>query len=154
MPADSVHDTKHTLNELLVDLFNHILFLEEQNLIDQGIRLSMTEVHTLESIEKSSTKTMSDIAKRLLVTQGTLTVSVNRLVKKGFVWRQRDTEDKRIMRLELTPVAKEVLKVHDRFHTSMIDSMINDMHVDDDVNLMMSLERIMDYFKRIAKAKP
>jgi DNA-binding MarR family transcriptional regulator len=154
MPADSVHDTKYTLNELLVDLFNHILFLEEQNLIDQGIRLSMTEVHTLESIEKSSTKTMSDIAKRLLVTQGTLTVSVNRLVKKGFVWRQRDTEDKRIMRLELTPVAKEVLKVHDRFHASMIDSLIADMHVDDDVNLMMSLERIMDYFKRIAKAKP
>ncbi|MHC1735995.1 MAG: MarR family winged helix-turn-helix transcriptional regulator [Erysipelotrichaceae bacterium] len=142
-------DTKRTLNELLVYLFNHILFLEEKNLKDQGIRLSMTEVHTLENIEKSSSKTMSDIAKLQMVTQGTLTVAVNRLVKKGFVWRERDKEDKRVIHLELTPVAKEVLKVHDRFHESMIDSLIADMKVDDDVNLMNSLDKIMEYFKKL-----
>jgi len=142
-------DAKHTLNELLVYLFNHILYLEEKNLKDKGIRLSMTEVHTLENIEKSTTKTMTDIAKLQMVTQGTLTVAVNRLVKKGFVWRHRDNEDKRVIRLELTPVAKEVLKVHDRFHESMIDSLISEMHVDDDENLMISLEKVMEYFKKI-----
>lgn len=142
-------DAKHTLNELLVYLFNHILYLEEKNLKDKGIRLSMTEVHTLENIEKSTTKTMTDIAKLQMVTQGTLTVAVNRLVKKGFVWRQRDKEDKRVIRLELTPVAHEVLKVHNRFHESMIDSLISEMHVDDDANLMIALERIMEYFKKI-----
>lgn len=142
-------DAKHTLNELLVYLFNHILYLEEKNLKEKGIRLSMTEVHTLENIEKSTTKTMTDIAKLQMVTQGTLTVAVNRLVKKGFVWRQRDKEDKRVIRLELTPVAHEVLKVHDRFHESMIDSLILEMHVDDDANLMIALERIMEYFKKI-----
>jgi len=70
-------------------------------------------------------------------------------VKKGFVWRERDKEDKRVIRLELTPVAKEVLKVHDRFHESMIDSLIADMKVDDDVNLMNSLDKIMEYFKKL-----
>lgn len=142
-------DAKHTLNELLVYLFNHILYLEEKNLKDKGIRLSMTEVHTLENIEKSITKTMTDIAKLQMVTQGTLTVAVNRLVKKGFVWRQRDKEDKRVIRLELTPVAKEVLKVHERFHESMIDSLLSEMHVDDDANLMRAMERIMEYFKKL-----
>jgi len=142
-------DAKHTLNELLVYLFNHILYLEEKNLKDKGIRLSMTEVHTLENIEKSTTKTMTDIAKLQMVTQGTLTVAVNRLVKKGFVWRQRDNDDKRVIRLELTPVAKEVLKVHDRFHESMIDSLLTEMHVDDDENLMLALEKVMEYFKKI-----
>lgn len=29
-------DTRHTLNELLVDLFNYILLIEEKNLRDQG----------------------------------------------------------------------------------------------------------------------
>jgi DNA-binding MarR family transcriptional regulator len=142
-------DVKHTLNELLVYLFNHILYLEEKNLKDKGIRLSMTEVHTLENIEKSPTKTMTDIAKSQMVTQGTLTVAVNRLVKKGFVWRNRDKEDKRVIRLELTPVAKEVLKIHDRFHESMIDSLLSEMHVDDDTNLMNSLQKIMEYFKKL-----
>ena len=43
-------DTRHTLNELLVDLFNYILLIEEKNLRDQGVKLSMTEVHILEAI--------------------------------------------------------------------------------------------------------
>jgi DNA-binding MarR family transcriptional regulator len=84
-----------------------------------------------------------------MVTQGTLTVAVNRLVKKGFVWRNRDKEDKRVIRLELTPVAKEVLKIHDRFHELMIDSLLSEMHVDDDTNLMNSLQKIMEYFKKL-----
>ena len=31
-------DTRHTLNELLVDLFNYILLIEEKNLRDQGVK--------------------------------------------------------------------------------------------------------------------
>jgi len=144
-----MNDVKTTLNELLVDMFNHILFLEEKNLKDQGVKLSMTEVHTLESIKKSVSKTMSDVAKLQMVTQGTLTVSINRLVKKGFVWREKDKIDKRVIRLELTPVAKEVLNIHDRFHSEMIDSLIADMKIDDDTNLIDSLARVMSYFKNI-----
>ena len=58
-----MENVKETLNELLVDLFNHILVLEEKNLQDRGISLSMTEVHTLENIQKSKSKTMSDVAR-------------------------------------------------------------------------------------------
>jgi DNA-binding MarR family transcriptional regulator len=65
------------------------------------------------------------------------------------VWRNRDKEDKRVIRLELTPVAKEVLKIHDRFHELMIDSLLSEMHVDDDTNLMNSLQKIMEYFKKL-----
>lgn len=95
-------DTRHTLNELLVDLFNYILLIEEKNLRDQGVKLSMTEVHILEAIEKSESNMMSAIAKRLMVTQGTLTVSTSKLVKKGYVERVRDERDKRIVRLKLS----------------------------------------------------
>ncbi|NLA78718.1 MAG: MarR family transcriptional regulator, partial [Erysipelothrix sp.] len=67
-------DAREVLNELLVDMFNHILILEQKNLQEQGVELSMSEVHTLENIEKSESKTMSDVARLSLVTQGTLTV--------------------------------------------------------------------------------
>ena len=86
-------NTRHTLNELLVDLFNHILLIEEKNLRDHGVTLSMTEVHILENIEKSESKMMSAIAKRLMVTQGTLTVSTSKLVKKGYVERLKNEKD-------------------------------------------------------------
>lgn len=45
-------ETKKVLNELLVDLFYHILRLEEKNLKDNGVNLSMTEVHAIEAIKK------------------------------------------------------------------------------------------------------
>ena len=140
-------DTRHTLNELLVDLFNFILMIEEKNLQDKGVKLSMTEVHILEAIDKSSSKMMSAVAKRLMVTQGTLTVSTNKLVKKGYVSRCKDEKDKRIVRLQLTDKATYVLEVHNRFHAEMIDRLLNEVELDKEHELILCLRNLMDFFK-------
>ncbi len=142
-----MEDARKILNELLVEMFNHILVLEQKNLQDKGVKLSMSEVHTLENIEKSESKTMSDVAKRSLVTQGTLTVAVNRLQEKGYIIREKDNKDRRIVRLNLTSKAIKVLEIHDQFHKEMIDSFIEDLQVDQDHALINSLSKIMDYFR-------
>lgn len=82
--------TRHTLNELLVYLFNYILYIEANNLKQKGVELSINEVHILERIEKASSNTMSHLARTLMVTSGTLTTNVSRLEKKGYVERYRD----------------------------------------------------------------
>lgn len=140
-------DTRHTLNELLVDLFNYILLIEEKNLRDQGVKLSMTEVHILEAIEKSESNMMSAIAKRLMVTQGTLTVSTSKLVKKGYVERVKDERDKRIVRLKLTEKAVSILDIHNRFHAEMIERLLNELELDKEVELIQSLRNLMEFFK-------
>ena len=140
-------DTRHTLNELLVDLFNYILLIEEKNLRDQGVKLSMTEVHILEAIEKSESNMMSAIAKRLMVTQGTLTVSTSKIVKKGYVERVRDERDKRIVRLKLTERAENILERHNRFHEEMIERLLNELELDKEVELIQSLRNLMEFFK-------
>lgn len=142
-----MNDTRHTLNELLVDLFNYILLVEEKNLRDQGVNLSMTEVHILEAIKKSESNMMSSIAKRLMVTQGTLTVSTSKLVKKGYVERVKDEKDKRIVRLMVTDRAEQVLKLHDQFHETMIDKLLNELEVDKEPQLIQSLQNLMRFFK-------
>lgn len=142
-----MEDARKILNELLVEMFNHILVLEQKNLQDKGVKLSMSEVHTLENIKKSESKTMSDVAKRSLVTQGTLTVAVNRLQEKGYIIREKDEVDRRIVRLNLTAKAIKVLEIHDQFHQEMIDSFIKDLQVDEDLALIDSLSKIMDYFR-------
>ncbi len=139
--------TKHTLNELLVGLFNYILFLEERNLKKQGIPLSMTEVHLLESIAKASDNTMSHIARRSMITQGTLTTSIKKLEQKGYVKRIKDESDRRVIRLNLSEPAYDILKIHDRFHEEMIDRAIADLGLEENQNLIDSLNRIMDYFR-------
>jgi DNA-binding MarR family transcriptional regulator len=75
-------------------------------------------------------------------------VAVNRLQKKGYVSRLQDAQDKRIIRLSLTAKALDVLAIHEKFHEEMIDSFISDLKIDQDVALITSLRRIMEYFRQ------
>lgn len=140
--------TRHTLNELLVGMFNYILYLEGRNLKKRGVKLSMNDVHILESIKKASDNSMSHIAKRLMVTQGTLTTNVAKLVTKGYVERIKDPHDKRMVRLAVTDKAEEVLKIHDDFHKDMIDKAIGNLGLDENEVLNESLENILEYFRK------
>ena len=138
---------KEVINELLVEVFNHILSIEGEALRQRGIKLSMNEVHVLEAIKKTEEPTMTHLATRLRVTVGTLTTAMNRLVEKGYCTRYRGEEDKRKVLITLTKKAHEVLEIHETFHDEMIDATIKDMKLDEDEVLLQSLKNISNYFK-------
>ncbi|MFH0766831.1 MAG: MarR family transcriptional regulator [Bacillota bacterium] len=139
---------KQVINELLVDVFNQILSIEGSVLKKKGVKLSMTEVHVLEAIRSCEVPTMGSVARRLRVTLGTLTTSVNVLVKKNYVSRYRNENDLRKVFLKLDESAIEVLKIHDRFHDEMISSAFKDLELEKDETLMKSLENVSNYFKQ------
>lgn len=145
--------TKKQLNNLLVDLFNQILILEEMNIREKGIDLSMTEIHVLDAIARSKNNTMSNVATKLMVTQGTLTVSTNKLIKNGYIEKYQDEKDKRVYRLKLTKKGKEIISIHDAFHSNMIEAAIKDLKLDDNEVLLKSLENISDFFANIYSTK-
>jgi len=138
---------KKVINELLVEVFNHILSIEAEALRNRGIKLSMNEIHVLEATVNTEEPTMTHLARRLRVTVGTLTTAMNRLVEKGYCTRYREMEDKRKVLIALTPKATEALKIHDQFHDEMIDATIRDMNLDEDEVLLQSLQNISNYFK-------
>lgn len=138
---------KELINELLVEVFNQILSIEADTLKKQGVRLSMTEVHVLEAIRNTDVPTMGNVAQRLRITLGTLTTSVNVLVKKEYVTRYRDENDRRKVFLTLNESALKVLVIHDSFHKDMLAKLIDDLSIDEDEVLVRSLENISNYFK-------
>jgi DNA-binding MarR family transcriptional regulator len=138
---------KEVINELLVDVFNHILSIESDVLKQRGVKISMTEVHVLEAIKNSQIPTMGSVAQKLRVTLGTLTTSINVLVRKNYVFRYRDESDRRKVYLKLSDSALDVLKVHDEFHNEMVSSLFKDLELEKDEVLMKSLENISKYFK-------
>lgn len=142
-----MNETRHRLNDLLVWMFNYILYIEERNLKSSGVSLSMNDVHILERIEKARDNNMSYIARSLMITQGTLTTNVAKLVKKGYVEKYKDENDKRITRLRLTEKAKPVLTVHEDFHRNMIDKAIGDLGLEENELLNDALENILAYFR-------
>ncbi len=138
---------KKVINELLVEVFNHILSIEGSKLKERGVKISMNEMHVLEAIQKTNDPAMSNIARRLRVTVGTLTTSVNRLVEKGYATRKREEEDKRKVMISLTNKAREALKIHEEFHEEMLDALFEDMNLAEDEVLLQSLENLSEYFK-------
>ena len=138
---------KHTLNELLVSLFNYVLYIEQNNLKNRGVPLTMHEVHTLQVIDKAEDNNMTYIARVCMVSKSTLTSNITNLEKKGYVVRFKDEKDKRINRVTLTDKAYDVLKIHDEFHREMIDKTIGDMAIEENHLLLDTLENLLGYFK-------
>lgn len=143
-----MNKSKEILNELLVVVFNQILSIEAEHIRNKGVTLSMTEVHVLEAIRNVETPIMSHVAKQLRITVGTLTTSINILVKKGYVTREKITEDKRKVLLKLSKKAEPVLKIHDDFHDEMISNVIKDLSIDKNTVLIESLQTVSEYFKQ------
>lgn len=140
---------KSSLNELLVNVFNYILSIEGIILKSRGLPISMTEMHILEAVENSSNPTMSNVAKRLLITAGTLTTAVNRLVKKGYIYREQSATDRRKIYVKLTETGENVKKIHDEFHREMIESVLNNMEITENSELFTALENLQTYFRDI-----
>jgi len=143
-----LREAKAVVNELLVDIFNRILAIEEEDLKEKGVKLSMSEIHVLEAVTKAEEPTMTNIANKLGITVGSLTVSVNTLYQKGYVSRERDPEDRRKVIIGILPKAEDVLEKHNEFHNEMINSIFNDLKVEEDELLISSLRKLSSYFKQ------
>ena len=91
------------LNALLVNLFNRVMDTESKAVITEQFKdITNNDMHIIEAIGIGEPRSMSVIAKMLSVTVGTLTVNMNSLEKKGYLVRERSTEDKRVVLVTLT----------------------------------------------------
>ncbi|KYH28742.1 MULTISPECIES: MarR family winged helix-turn-helix transcriptional regulator [Clostridium] len=139
---------KKILNELLVDTFNEILTIEQTALKSGKLNdLSVTEIHTIEAIGMYRARTMSEVAADLGITVGTLTTAINNLVKKGYVERQRDEKDRRVVKIILTRAGKLAYRVHEKFHSDMIKATIEGLSEDEEKVLERALSKLNDFFK-------
>lgn len=96
-------NTYETINDVLVHLFNEIWELEEKAIITEEYQdITNNDMHIIEAIGLGEGNTMSVVAKKLNITAGTLTTSINNLVKKKYVTRERSDMDRRVVRITLT----------------------------------------------------
>lgn len=132
--------------ENLVRIFENVLLTEEKSL-SQGYfsDLSIAEMHTLTAIGPYEAKTMSNTAAELGITTGTLTVSIDRLVKKGYVIRKRDEKDKRVVRISLTRNGKLACRMHSKFHRVLAKRILEPYEEEDRSKLIKLVEEIDTY---------
>ena len=96
-------DAYESINKILVHLFNDIWELEEKAVITEEFKdLTNNDMHIIEAIGLGRGNNMSTIAKKLGITVGSLTTSMNSLVNKKYAVRHRSEEDRRIVNIQLT----------------------------------------------------
>lgn len=102
-----------------VQFFERI-YLKKHDIVD----VTPNEVKVLYIIGISNNKSMKEIADILKITQGTLSITVNSLVKKGYVLRTRDKFDKRVIILYLTKKSIHVIKTYGQFYYELISKLL------------------------------
>ncbi len=143
-------DKRKVINDLIVLLFNNVLIIEEKYFKEKGIKsLSINEIHVIEAIYEDKEKTMTSVANRLMVTIGTLTTSISRIEKKGFVIRKKDDADRRIVRISLTEMGEIVNKIHTGFHDFLVNNILENIKPEEDEVLIKSLGAISNFINRM-----
>ncbi len=139
--------TNRTLNELLVNLFHTVMDSEAKAVITEEFKdISNNDMHIIEAIDIQEPRRMSEIAKRLSVTVGTLTTNMNNLEDKGYIVRERSTEDKRVVLVSLTEKGRKAFFHHRDFHKKMIRSIVSDLDEDEMKVLIRCLKKLEVFF--------
>lgn len=136
------------LNEMLVNLFNHVMDVESSAVITEEFKdITNNDMHIIEAVGVEAPRNMSDIAKRLKVTVGTLTTNMNGLEKKGYIIRERSTQDKRVVLVTLTERGRKAFFHHRDFHKNMIKSVVVGLDDNEKRLLYRCLVKLDNYFE-------
>ena len=100
------------------------------------------DIHVIRAIGMNEKKNMSMIAKELAVTIGTLTISINSLVRKGYVIKERSEKDKRVVFVNLSSKGEAAFSRNEELYDQMVNSMLEDLEDNEMDILMKSLLKV------------
>lgn len=141
-------DEDKTINDALVMVFNELMDIESKCLISgEFTDISSNDMHIIDAIGVEEPKSMSQVAKIMNVTTGTLSKTMDALVRKKYVLRQRSEEDKRVVLLSLTESGVRAYEHHARFHNNMIQDLKNGLTEDETKMLIQTLGKLISFFR-------
>ncbi len=139
------------LYKKLQEAFNYVAnftnIIEERTMdIKQIPDLTVGELHVIEMVDQNNNKPMTLIAKKMKVTVGSLTISINRLVQKGYLLRTRHEMDHRIILVSITQKGKKVLKVHDQFHDVILGLVLDSLTLKQTLTVMNQFAMVLENY--------
>jgi DNA-binding MarR family transcriptional regulator len=95
--AEVVHELR--IHRRTIDLL--------ENMAAQQLGVNATDAHCLEILERTGRSSAGELARALGLTTSAVTAVLDRLVDAGFVVRQRDSQDRRRVYVELTEAGRQ-----------------------------------------------
>ena len=127
------------LNSVLVSLFNDIMHIEEKAIITKEYEdISNNDMHIIDAIGIAKPQMVSEVARKMSVTQGTVNVAMN---------RNRSEEDRRVVLVSLTEKGVKAYHHHRDFHKNMMRAIVRDLNDDEKKALHHCLVHLEDFFR-------
>ncbi|MGL4589582.1 MAG: MarR family winged helix-turn-helix transcriptional regulator [Mycoplasmatales bacterium] len=138
------------INDFLVRTFHLILNKEDRELKEAGIQnLTVNELHAIVQIafliENELEPTLRNLAKELDLTEGTVSIMISRLVKKGYISRKQKKQDRRKFYLNLTEKCEHPMKVHEEWHKEFVTQILENFTSDEKKTLEKLLFNVKNY---------
>ena len=115
-----MHDLER-LSDLIIEFYEKLSSWEQAVVRDCAITLP--QMHTLEILGQQSPLRMKELAAKMGVTTGTLTVGIDRLEKQGLVTRIPHETDRRSILVALTETGQELYREHHAHHLHLTQEM-------------------------------
>lgn len=114
--------------------------LAESNIAESG--LCLTDFAVLEALLNGGPQRVSAIAEKVMLTSGSMTTAVDRLVARDLVRRTADETDARARVVELTPAGRALIEPAFHAHADYLDDVFSGLSDDERASLLALLLRL------------
>lgn len=128
------------LTHLIVEFYEKLSSWEHCVVRDKG--LTLPQMHSLEILGIHAALRMKELAEKMGVTTGTLTVMIDRLEKSGLVRRRPHATDRRSILVELTDAGHELFREHDALHHQLTEDITSTFDADERTRLAAMLKKM------------
>ena len=139
-PADAAAQ----LSQLMLEFYEKMASWEHSVVKQTG--LSPAQMHTIEIIGHHQNLRMKELASRMGITTGTLTVMIDRLEKSGLVARQPHAWDRRSFNIILTDEGRRHFEAHQNLHLALTREITAPLTDEEMRHLEAGLAKIMECF--------
>lgn len=117
------------VNEWLIQLFHDFMILEEQFLKNrEEPDVTVKELQILTLIHALGTCRATDIAKDQKLALSTITITLNRLEKKGYIRRKPSKTDRRVTYVVLEEKGNVLCDQHREYFSNITDSLFDSIY--------------------------
>ena len=112
MERMSIEEASERLHRLTKDLIRRYQFRDWNQICCYGI--SISQCYILDVLAEGGDLTMQQLAKRMYKSVSTMTRVVSQLVRRGYVKRRQEPEDRRVVHVSITPQGKAIVAAINR----------------------------------------
>ncbi len=132
------------LNQQLTEFYDKMSSWEQSVVRETGY--SLAQIHTIEVLGIHGALRMKELAQKLGITTGTLTVQIEKLVNAKLIERGAHPDDRRSIVVTLTAEGQKIHRQHNQLHVELVKDLTRHLDANEETVLLNSLLKMNQEF--------